>query len=429
MVHEMKKFLNKINSIKGEISFDGDKSISHRAVFFSAMSDGISEIENLSHCEDLKTTISAFENLGAKFIFNDRKTIVYGVGKYKFNEPFKEIYCGNSGTTARLLSGILSAQKFNSTITGDESLSKRPMKRIIEPLQKMGAKISHNNFHLPLQFHPVEKLNNLKFDLVIPSAQVKSCILLAGLFVDEETIINESIETRNHTEKMLNLPVLVHNRKKIIKSSSRFYPQSNYYYVPGDISSAAFFIVLTLLSKNSELIIRNVSLNPTRIGFINILQKMNARIEIKFSGKTNNEEYGDLIIKSSKLRNIHIENTFIPNIIDEIPILTIAGIFADGDFQIRNCKELRFKETDRISALSYNLKSLGLNVKEFDDGLFITGYIKNKIGDFKTFDDHRIAMAFSILSMLIDGGGYIDNPECVNISNPAFYNQLNIISY
>lgn len=424
----MKLSFEKIKRVKGALSFKGDKSISHRAIFFSSLADGVSLIENLSDCEDVKSTISAFKSLGAEFILNDEKVIVKGTGKKNFRQPREEIYCGNSGTTARLLSGVLIHQKFKSTITGDSSLSSRPMRRIIEPLEMMGAKIIHKNFKLPMTFIPSERLSAINYELQVPSAQVKSAILISGLFLDEQTTVTETIPSRDHTERILNLKYDLINDKKVIYSSSKNYPTFQNYFIPGDISSAAFFIVLTLLSKNSHLEIKNVAINPTRIGFINILQRMNADIKIEEVGISNGEPYGNIIAKSSELKNVEISNDLIPNIIDEIPIISLAGVFADGNFLIRNCKELRFKETDRIAALCYNYKLLGLDVEEFEDGFSISGSIKKHFCSFKTFSDHRIAMTFAICSMLLNDGGEIDDSDCIKISNPDFLNQLKSIT-
>lgn len=420
--------LRNVKSVKGELTFKGDKSISHRTVFFSSMAEGISTIFNLSECEDVNSTIKAFELLGAKFYYDENKLIVKGIGKDDFIQPNKDIYCGNSGTTARLISGILASQKFQSTITGDDSLSSRPMKRIIDPLEMMGGKISHNNFKLPITFSPVEAIYPIKYELKIPSAQVKSAVLIAGLFNDDITEVIETVPSRDHTERMLNLDFEVLNGRKRIYSSSKNYPVNNEYLIPGDISSASFFIVLAILSDNSNLLIKNVSLNPTRTAFIDVLKQMGAYIMIEEIGVSNGEPFGNIKVISSKLKNIEIPSFLIPNLIDEIPILSVAGVFAEGDFCIRNATELRFKETDRISALCKNYVSMGLLVNEFQDGFSISGKVKNQYGNFKTFNDHRIAMTFSIFSMLLENGGEIDNPECINVSNPDFINQIKLVT-
>jgi 3-phosphoshikimate 1-carboxyvinyltransferase len=424
----MKKSFSKIKSVKGELSFAGDKSISHRAIFFASMADGKSKIKNISLSKDVKSTQNVFRELGLEFSFDATELIVIGRGKKNFLAPQKELDCGNSGTTARLISGLLVAQNFSSIIIGDESLSRRPMQRIIEPLKMMGAEIESSNSTLPIKILPAKRLTSIEYELKIPSAQVKSCIIMAALNISDETKISEKFITRDHTERMLELPVVMKDNKKIISASEKFYPQPKEYFIPGDISSAAFFIVLALLSDNSELLVKNVSLNPTRTGFLDLLKKMNASIQIQDTKYSSNEPYGDILIKSSDLKNIKIDESLIPNIIDEIPILTVAGIFAEGNFEIRNCKELRYKESDRIKSICDNLRLTGLDIVEYDDGFRVEGRIKNKAVTFNSFNDHRIAMAFSVLAILMRNNSSVDGIECVGISNPHFYQQLENIS-
>lgn len=425
----MKKEFKKIKSVNGELNLSGDKSISHRAVIFSAMAKGKSSIENISLGEDVKSTIKILQQLGVNISYEAEKLILYGVGFKGFKKSDNYLDCGNSGTSARLIAGLLSAQNFSTTLIGDESLSKRPMKRVIEPLTKMGAMlISNGNLTLPLTLNPPKSLINITYDMPVASAQVKSSILIAGLHLDNDTNVIETEQTRNHTEKMLGLPVNLIEGKIISTSSVKFYPVEREYFIPGDISTSAFHIVLTLLTPNSELIVKNVSLNPTRTGFIEVLKQMGANILFDNIKTSSNEEYGNLIVKSSSLNNIKIDSKIIPNIIDEIPILTIAGIFADGEFEIKNAKELRVKESDRINSICSNLKMLGLGVDEFEDGFVVSGAIKNSKPVFESFGDHRIAMSFAILSMLLENGGEVDGYECVAISNPKFEEQINSIS-
>ncbi len=421
----MSESFNHIDEIKGELNLPGDKSISHRAIIFSSMAKGKSLINNLPDSLDVNSTINCFKNLGVQFKEKDKSLEINGVGYKGFNNPLNEFNCGNSGTTARLLSGILSMQNFESILTGDKYLSQRPMKRIITPLSAMGAKIhASDNFTLPLHIYPSEKLNRILYELPIPSAQIKSSILLAGLHLQEETAVIESIPSRDHTERMLNLKSNIKENKKVIYSSKKYYPEPNGYFIPGDISNASFFIVLALLSNKSEFIIKNVSLNKTRTGYIEILKMMGGNIQTEEKFVSNNEPYGDILVKNSKLNNIDIDENLIPNIIDEIPILSVAGIFADGKFEIKNAKELRVKETNRINALCVNYAQLGLTVKEFEDGFSVSGEIKNQTPFFESFGDHRIAMTFAVLSLLLKQGGKVNNFTCVNISNPDFLNQL-----
>lgn len=420
----MIKDFTKINSVNGKLNLPGDKSISHRSVMFAAMADGKSEIYNSLESEDLSRTINAFSEMGCKIEKDEDKITVIGNGISGLKKPENELYMGNSGTTTRLIAGILSAQKFPTILTGDPSLSTRPMKRIIDPLEEMGANIISKDGLLPLEINPVEKLKPIIYNLPIASAQIKSCILLAGLYLNEETVVVETKRSRNHTEQMLGLKVVEKDGKRMIYSSAKNFPMPNKFIVPSDISTAAFFIVLTLLSKNSELILPNVSLNETRVGIISVLKKMRGNIEFENIKTINGEKRGDIIVKSSNLINVHIPAEIIPNIIDEIPILAIAGLFAEGKFEIRNAAELRHKESDRIKAVCENLKLLNVELNEFEDGFEITGKPNNDKVTFESYDDHRIAMSFSILSLLLEQGGIINNFECVSISNPNFLKQL-----
>ncbi|GBD86859.1 3-phosphoshikimate 1-carboxyvinyltransferase [bacterium BMS3Abin03] len=418
----------KIKNISGEFELPGDKSISHRALIFSAMADGKSTIKNLADSVDVKTTAECLKNIGVKFESDSGNLIVHGVGFKGFNKPDEALYCGNSGTTARLLSGLFAAQDFSTILKGDESLSKRPMKRIIEPLEMMGCKIESNSGTLPLKIKPVDNLKSINYELPVASAQVKSAILLAGLHLNEITTVIELKETRDHTERMLNLTVEKYSDKIIIPVSKKNYPEHGEFFVPGDISSAAYFIVLTLLSKNSSLVLKNVSINKTRTAYLYLLKQMGADISIIQKGNSYNEPLGDVIVKSSGLKNIEIDSAIIPLIIDEIPILTIAGIFAEGEFVIRNAKELRIKESDRINSICVNLKTAGLNIEEFDDGFSVNGNIEKGSKIFKSFNDHRIAMSFAVLSSLIDDDCVVENFECVSISNPKFLEQLKSVA-
>lgn len=421
----MKIRFEKIKEVSGEIAITGDKSISHRAVIFSAMAFGKSSISNLSQGQDVISTMVIMHKLGASILTKNRKIIIGGLGYKGFKVPSSGLDCGNSGTSARLIAGLLAAQNFNSTLIGDESLSRRPMKRVIEPLKKMGAKFKSNKkLTLPLTINPGKEIIPIDYEMHVASAQVKSSILIAGLHCDKETNVIETEQTRNHTEKMLSLPVKISDGRIISFSSKQYYPKANDYFIPGDISSAAFYIVLTLLTPNSELVIKNVSLNPSRTGYLEVLKKMGANISFENIRASCNEEYGDVIIKSSSLKNIKIDSEIIPNIIDEIPILTIAGIFAEGEFVINNAKELRVKESDRIKSIFSNLLLLGLEVEENKNGFSVGGSIKNSNPVFESYGDHRIAMAFAVLSMLLDCGGEVNGFECVNISNPKFEEQI-----
>lgn len=415
---------DKIKKVEGELTLPGDKSISHRALMISAMAEGKSVIFNISNGEDVKSTGKCLSKLGVEITDTDDKVIVKGVGFKKFAAPTGELFAGNSGTTVRLLSGILSAQNFQSVITGDNSLSQRPMKRIIEPLKQMGGDISSNDFKLPLIIKPSINFKPINYKLPVASAQVKSAILFAGLHCEDETKVIETIPSRNHTEKMLNLKTENTEAGKIIYVSKTDYPQPSDFFVPSDISTSAYFIVLSLLTPNSSLLIKNVSLNESRLGFINHLRKMCAKIDFENVNKNTIEPYGDLIVKSSKLKNVPVSKKEIPNLIDEIPILSVAGLFAEGEFNLNNASELRYKESDRIKAVVYNLRRLNIDVEEKPDGFIFDDNLKVNTADFESFGDHRIAMSFTVLSMLMKDGGRVEGFNCVRISNPDFMEQI-----
>jgi len=303
------------------------------------------------------------------------------------------------------------------------------MQRVVEPLSLMGAKFeTSESGTLPMTISNADQLKAIEYDMQIASAQIKSAVLLAGLHLDEETVVIEHSRTRNHTETLLGLKVEEFDGYRKIYSSNKNYPKPADYIVPSDISTSAFFIVLALISEDSELLLKNVLLNATRNGIIKILQQMGGRIEIENARESSGEKLGDLRIFSSKLHNIEISKDLVPNIIDEIPILSVAGIFAKGKFSINNAKELRFKESDRIDALCSNFRKLGLNCTELDDGFELDGGVINENIQVESYDDHRIAMAFAILGMLVDKGIKINNFESVAVSNPEFLNQIDSIS-
>ena len=421
----MNQLFKRIEKIRGELNLGGDKSISHRAVMFASMAEGDSTLHNCSSSFDVWSTVACFRTLGCEIEGDTNLLRINGRGYKGFNAPSQPLDCGNSGTTARLISGILCAQNFESTLIGDESLSKRPMKRVIEPLSKLGAKFkATEEGTLPLTVYPGDSLVPIQYEMSVASAQVKSAIILAGIHLDEISTITENEITRNHTEKLLNISTEKTGDITKIFFSRKNYPQKFELTVPSDISSASFFIVLAILTNDSEITIKNVSLNETRTGIINILKKMNGDITIQNSRTEHGETCGDLLVRSSNLINVEIPKNIIANIIDEIPILSIAGIFAKGDFRIEGAKELRVKESDRIKALCHNFKIAGLSVNELEDGFEISGVCNNSVNTFESFGDHRIAMAFAVFSMLHKEGGRVNNFDCAAISNPDFIKQV-----
>lgn len=412
-------------NLKGVLNLPGDKSISHRSVMFASMANGVSIIRNCLYAEDVKSTISCFQKLGVDFKIQNEIIKINGRGFKGFGKAADELYAGNSGTTARLISGILCAQNFDSIIIGDESLSKRPMMRIVEPLRQMGANINASEYGtLPITIKPSSNLHSINYKLNVPSAQVKSSLILAAVHLDDESVLIEPISTRNHTELMLGLKTEKCEEGTKIFVSKKNYPEPFNFTVPSDISTAAFFIVFGLLSKNSDILIKNVSLNETRTGILEVLKRMGGRISIENEIAESGEKRGDVRVLSSQLKNIEIPFELIPNIIDEIPILSVAGLFAEGSFKITNAKELRVKESDRIKSLCDNYRKLGLDIIEYEDGFELNGEIRIKNPQFESYGDHRIAMAFAILSMLLKDGGKVNNFDCVAISNPDFINQV-----
>ncbi len=425
----MKQRFEKINSLKGELILAGDKSISHRSVMFACMADGESRISNCSESEDVTSTINCFQSLGCKVLRDKNDLIIHGKGFKNFTAPTNPLDAGNSGTTSRLISGILCAQNFESTIIGDSSLSKRPMKRIVEPLKAIGANLeTSEEGTLPLKIYPSDQLKSFSTRVKVASAQVKSALILCAVHMDEESEIIEPVATRNHTEVMLGLRTVPFEGGSKIFASKKNYPKPLNFVVPSDISSAAFFIVAALLIPNSDIVITNVSLNPTRTGILKVLQMMGANIFVIDERVVNGETVGSLRVVSSKLKNVEIPKELIPNIIDEIPILSVAGIFAEGKFRISNAEELRVKESDRIKALCDNYVKTGLAINEFEDGFEIDGVINEKEFTFESYGDHRIAMAFGILSSLLSNGGIVNEFECVGISNPNFLDQIKTLA-
>ncbi|OGS35231.1 MAG: 3-phosphoshikimate 1-carboxyvinyltransferase [Elusimicrobia bacterium RIFOXYC2_FULL_34_12] len=413
--------------ITGEIEVSPDKSISHRALMISAISEGTSRIKNFLNADDCISTMNCLKNLGIDITNKKDEVIVRGKG-LKLQEPKKVLDAGNSGTTVRLLSGILAGQEFITKITGDESLSRRPMKRIVEPLERMGANINTNNECLPIEI----KGGNLKpinYESKISSAQLKSCVLLAGLYADNITSFTEPEKSRDHTERMLKsygAEVFVNGNTVSVRGKTKL--RATDVFVPGDISSAAFFIVASVIVKNSKLKIKNVGINSTRVGIVDVLRSMGAKLSIKNKVQVGNEPMGDIEIETSDLKSTEIKKEDIPFLIDEVPIIAVAATQANGITKITGAKELRVKETDRLSAISTELKKMGADITELEDGLIIKGPTKLKGATVNSYKDHRIAMSLAIASLVAEGNTEIIDKECVNISFPEFWNILGKIT-
>jgi len=421
----MKYRVKKCRNLRGKVSIPGDKSISHRALLMSSIAEGETRITNLSTCEDVRTTLQCLVKLGVNFTSEQHFIKINGQGLYGLLPSSTSLHAGNSGTTVRLLSGILASQPFHSFITGDHYLSKRPMDRIIDPLRQMGADISaKDNRYLPLKIKG-KSLSPVHYHSPIASAQIKSCILLAGLYTEGDVSVTEPFPSRDHTEKMLSsfgVSIRKENATTVAQGNKKL--QAIEVTIPGDISSAAFFITAALLIKDSTVTLKNTGINPTRTGILTALKNMGAKIVYDNIRHFNLEPVADLTITPQKLTGTIIENPLIPQIIDEIPVLAIAATQAYGETKIVNAEELRVKETDRIHALYINLKAMGAEVTELDDGLIIRGPVKLKGTKIETFGDHRIAMAFSIAGLLAGGTTIINNCECTEISFPGFYSTL-----
>lgn len=420
-----------IRYIKGEIELPPDKSIFHRALILSSLAQGKSKIKKIQRGEDCLSTLNNLKLMGVKIEEKKESLLIYGEGLRSLKEPPDILNCGNSATTMRLLAGVIAGQGFYSVLSGDEYLKKRPMKRITEPLRKMGAKVFGREDG---QFPPLTlaggRLRGIHYSSPIPSAQVKSCILLAGLFAEGDTSVTEPLQSRDHTERMLRYlggDLEIDNLKVTVKEGSVL--EGKKIFVPGDISGAAFFIAGAVILGGSELKIINVGLNPTRRGFLDILIRMGAEIEI-ISQKTKcEEEVGNLLIKGgSELEGIVIEKEIIPQLIDEIPILAVVACFAQGETVIRGAKELRFKETDRIKAIVEGLRKMGANIEEKEDGMVIRGGKKLKGGECQSYGDHRIAMALTIAALGAKKKSKIIDVECINTSFPEFREILKNIS-
>ncbi|MBN2412151.1 3-phosphoshikimate 1-carboxyvinyltransferase [candidate division KSB1 bacterium] len=411
-------------NLRGEIKLPGDKSISHRALILSSIADGDCRITGLSNAEDVKNTKKCLQALGVSITKEKKSIVVHGRGMDSMKESGKILDAGNSGTTLRLLSGILAAQNFTTTITGDESLQKRPMRRIIEPLELMGAQIESQAFKAPLKIRG-NLLKAIDYASPVASAQVKSCILLAGLYAKGITRITEPSESRNHTELMLKeFQASIQFSAGMAGIKGPFQLKATDIDVPGDISAAAFFLVAGCLLKDSEIIMPNVGVNPTRTGILDALVSMNAPIQKSEYIVLNNEPREKLVTRSGILMPTHLSGSIIPRIIDEIPILAIAATQANGSTTIKDAGELRVKESDRITTVVENLKKMKANIREIKDGMIIDGPTPLKGAEIDSYGDHRIAMAFSIAGLLAEGETLVKNTDCVETSFPGFYDIL-----
>ena len=415
--------INHSSHLEGEISIPGDKSITHRAIILGSLSNGLVKIKNALLSEDCIKTITAFRMLGVKISIENEVISIYGNGLNSLEAPSSEIDAGNSGTLARLISGILAAQNFRSSIIGDESLTKRPMKRIIKPLTDIGAKVISETNTLPISFFE-SSLNSINYTSSIPSAQIKSCLILASLFIEGESTIQENIKTRDHTERMLQYfeyPLSINNKSISLHGGGIISAKD--ITVPSDISSASFFIVGALIKPNSNITLKSVGVNPLRTGLIDILIKMGADINLTNTRTISNEPVADIVVKSSKLKPINLSGDVISRLIDELPILFIACACCDGISSINDIEELRHKESDRIKSMEEGLANLGIKVNTTSNSINITGgYFKG--GIVNSYGDHRIAMSFLIAGLIATKPITVIDTNNINTSFPSFVDLL-----
>lgn len=412
--------------LKGEIAVPGDKSISHRSVMFGSIARGTTEITGFLQGADCLSTISCFRKMGVEIENTPDAVLVHGRGLHGLTAPESVLDCGNSGTTTRLISGILAGQTFSCTLTGDASIQKRPMKRIMEPLGMMGAQIRsvNDNGCAPLAITG-SPLHGIHYHSRVASAQVKSSILLAGLYADGKTQVTEPALSRNHTEIMLRFfgaDVASEGCTASILPAEELYGQK--ITVPGDISSAAYFIAAALLVPGSELLIKNVGINPTRDGILRVCKAMGADITLQSAVYDRGEPVADLLVRHSSLKATEISGELIPTLIDEIPVIAVMACAASGTTVIRDAAELKVKESNRIRTVVDNLKAMGAHIEETDDGMVIEGGYPLHGGLIESHLDHRIAMSFAIASLIAEEETTIQNADCVNISYPSFYEDL-----
>ena len=411
--------INKMRSVKGEITVPGDKSISHRAVMLGALADGTTHISGFLKGADCLSTIDCFRKMGIDIEVDGNNVTVHGKGLHGLKKPSETLYTGNSGTTTRLLCGILSGQPFDTSITGDVSICKRPMGRVTKPLSLMGADIE--NEYCPLHIHG-KALKGIEYNMTVASAQVKTALILAALYAEGDTIIHEIEKSRDHTEVMLSAmgaDIKVNGLTIKVGKTEKLAPQD--IVVPGDISSAAFFMVLGAVMPNSEITIKNVGINPTRTGIIDVFEDMGADMKLVNKRSAAGEPVADIIIRSSKLKGTTICGSVIPRLIDELPVIAVASVFAEGKTVIKDAEELKVKETNRIRAVVDEFKKCGIDIIETDDGMIINGGKPIHGADFKTYGDHRMAMSLAILAQLADGDSTLDDSKCVDVSYPTFF--------
>ena len=424
----MDHVLHPSRGLLGRVELPPDKSIAHRAALFAALSDGPSQIVNYPDAADPQSTLACLRQLGVEMEEEDGILYIEGVGLFGFTPPTEPLDCGNSGTTMRLLAGILAGQPFDSVLTGDASLRSRPMERIAAPLRQMGATIALADGCAPIRISGGADLQGMTYRLPVASAQVKSCVLLAGLHAAGETIVIEPTPSRDHTERMLGMDVVEIGGERHLSVRAGQTVATGTWAVPRDISAAAFFLVAGSIVPNSNLELRGVGLNPSRAGVVNVLRTMGADIDISDERTHSFEPLATLTVTSAPLQGLTIDGALIPNLIDEIPVLAVAATQAQGRTAIRDAAELRVKETDRIDAIATNLRALGAEIETFDDGLALDGPQPLTGTTLDSFGDHRIAMASAVAALVADGPTTITGAEHAEVSFPRFWEALTDVS-
>ena len=417
--------IKKLTNLHGELTVPGDKSISHRAVMFGSLAKGTTKITHFLEGADCLSTISCFRKMGIDIENNSGEILVHGKGLHGLSAPADILDVGNSGTTTRLISGILAGQNFVSELTGDNSIQSRPMKRIMTPLLSMGADIASikGNNCVPLRItgHPLKAIH---YDSPVASAQVKSCVLLAGMYSDGITSVTEPVRSRNHTEIMLNY---FGARVTSERTTASIAPEPSLFAreitVPGDISSAAYFIAAGLLVPGSEILLKNVGINPTRDGLLRVCKDMGADITL-LNVNMEGEPTADLLVRTSSLHGTTVGGEIIPTLIDEIPMIAVMAAFAEGTTVIKDAKELKVKESDRILVMAENLSRMGADITPTEDGMIIHGGKPLHGAEIDSYLDHRVAMSFAVAGLLCDGPLSIKGGDCVKISYPEFYEDL-----
>ncbi|HOW27074.1 MAG TPA: 3-phosphoshikimate 1-carboxyvinyltransferase [Elusimicrobiota bacterium] len=421
------RIIHPAGNLKGELIPPPDKSITHRAVIFASLASGPSRVVRPLIADDCERTAEAFRSLGVSMETDRRGDwIILGKGMNGLERPAESVYCGNSGTTMRLLTGVLSGQPFEVTLMGDASLSRRPMDRVVLPVRQMGAQVrAQDNKFAPLVIQGKRPLDAMEWKTPVASAQVKSCVLLAGLYADGVTVVEEPYQSRDHTERMMSaagIQLDIQGTRVGIRGGQSLQPRE--WVVPSDLSSAAFFIVASLLLPGSEVLLRNVGVNPTRDGLLEVMQQMGVLIKRNDQRVIGGEPIADLLVTHSPLKSVKIEPEIMPRLIDEIPIIAVAATQAEGITEIRGAQELRVKESDRLAHCTTELRKMGAHIEERPDGLVIEGPTPLIGATVNSFEDHRMAMSLAVAGLIARGETVIQNADCVDISFPTFWDDL-----